>query len=95
MYHELAHLAIQVKYERGDDVPRTSEEFCSLFQLTRQPVDRLDEDRVPYFGEPVVDPSAWAGVAEAALSYREDHHDYVKQARAWLHGDDPLPEGIV
>ncbi|MFW5900478.1 MAG: hypothetical protein ACOCTH_01720, partial [Halodesulfurarchaeum sp.] len=30
LWHELGHVAIRVRYERGEDVAKTSEEFCSI-----------------------------------------------------------------
>jgi len=84
VYHELAHLAIHIRNERGEDVPITSEEFCGIFGVARMPTELIDEDRVPYLGEPSVPKEEWPEICERALEYREDHHDYIKQCEKWL-----------
>lgn len=86
-YHELGHLAVQVRDERGEDVPTTSEEYCSLLAMTKMPVDRIDENRIPYFGTPGIEKAEWPGVCARALEYREDNRDYIQQAREWLEVD--------
>lgn len=84
LYHELAHLAVQVRDERGEDVPPSSEEYAGLLGVSRMPPERIDEDRVPYFGEPDLSKDEWPGVCQDALEYREKHHAYIKQAQQWL-----------
>jgi len=84
LYHELAHLAIEIKDERGADVPTSSEEFCSLYAIGRQPPELIDEDRIPYLGHPDPPIERWPTIARRALEYREDHHAYIKQARQWF-----------
>lgn len=84
VYHELAHIAIEVRYERGEDVPHTSEEYCSLFALSRMPDHRIERDDIDYIGEPSVPKEEWPGICERALGYREDHHNYIQKAREWL-----------
>lgn len=91
LFHELGHLAIHIEAERGQDHPTTSEEYCSLYSIARQPPELIDEDRIPYFGEPKVHRSKWPGIAEEAIEYRENHHAYIQQARKWYgltEGDD-------
>jgi len=88
VYHELAHLAIHARREDGQDVPTTSEEYCSILAVSRMPVDRLDEDRIAYLGHPQVTKAEWPDICQRALEYREDHHDYIKQCKAWLEVDD-------
>jgi hypothetical protein len=85
-YHELGHLAIQVRDERGEDVPTTSEEYCSLFALSKMPVELIDEARVPYFPDPEIPEEEWPDVAAAALAYREEHRNYIQQAQKWFAG---------
>jgi hypothetical protein len=91
LYHELAHLAIEIEDEHGADVPTSSEEFCSLYAIARQPPDLIDEDRIPYLGQPDPPKARWPEIARRALEYREEHHAYIKQAREWYgttEGDD-------
>ena len=88
MYHELAHLAIAVLDENGADVPTSSEEFCSLFAMARMPVDRIDEERIPYFDEPSIEKERWPEVCRAALEYREHNHANIQQAQRWLDGEE-------
>lgn len=84
VYHELGHLAIQHLAADGDDVPTTSEEFCSLFSVARMPVERIERSDIDYLGEPSVPKAEWPDICERALAYREEHHDYIQQAKRWL-----------
>lgn len=84
LFHELAHLAIEIEDERGADVPTSSEEFCSLYAIARQPPDLIDEPRIPYFGEPTPDREEWPRLARKALEYRENHHAYIQKANQWF-----------
>jgi len=84
LFHELAHLAIEIEDERGADVPTSSEEFCSLYAIARQPPDLIDDDRIPYLGHPHPPKERWPKIARRALEYRENHHAYIKQARQWF-----------
>lgn len=84
VYHELAHLAIHVRDERGEDIPHTSEEFCSIFAVARMPPRLIDERRISYLGEPSAPMEEWPEICRRALAYREDNHDYIKQCEAWL-----------
>jgi hypothetical protein len=81
LYHELAHLAIHAANENGAEHPETSERFCSLYAIARQPPDRIDEQRIPYFGQPEPPEREWPGIAQEALAYREENHDYIQEAR--------------
>ena len=83
-YHELGHLAIQVRNENGADLPHTSEEFCSIFSMARMPKSLVDTDYVPYLGRPALRPQRWPYVCQKALDYRENHRDYIQQAKDWL-----------
>lgn len=84
IFHELAHLAIHIEVEEGADLPHTSEEFCSLYAIARQPADLIDEGRIPYFGNPEPPREEWPSICQRALEYREEHHAYIKQAEEWL-----------
>lgn len=84
VYHELGHLAIHVRDCRGEDVPITSEEFCSIFSVARMPPQLIDRDRISYLGEPEKRPERWPDICRKALQYREDNHDYIKQCQRWL-----------
>lgn len=85
LYHELAHLAIEIEVERGAaDHPTTSEEFCSLYAIARQPPELIDENRIPYFGSPDPPKDEWAHIAQRALDYRQNHHAYIKRANEWF-----------
>lgn len=84
MYHELAHLAIAVRNECGEDVPITSERYCSILSVSRMPTELIDEDRIPYLGEPEVPKREWPSICRRSLEYREDHHAYIKKCQEWL-----------
>lgn len=84
LWHELAHVAIRARNEGGDDLPKTSEEFCSIYAVARMPPRVIGGDSIPYLGEPSAPREQWPAICERALTYREDHHDYIKQCRAWL-----------
>jgi len=93
VYHELAHLAIQILDERGEDVAPSSERYTGLFGMARMPRDYVDEHRIPYFNvDYAVEKSRLPEVATHALAYRQDHHDYHQQAIRWLEGEDPIPD---
>lgn len=87
VYHELAHLAIHIRNQRGDDVPITSEEYCSLLAITRMPTDRLDRNHIAYFGKPTAPRNEWPDICQRALNYRDEHganSHYIKRANEWL-----------
>lgn len=87
LWHELGHVAIRVRHERGEDVSKTSEEYCSIFSVARMPPDTIDEDRVPYLGEPDVDRAEWPRICREALAYREErgpNSHYIKEAEKRL-----------
>lgn len=84
LWHELGHVAIRVRYENGEDVAKTSEEFCSIYSVARMPPEAIDENKIPYIGEPSVPREEWPGICKRALEYRTDHHDYIQQCKAWL-----------
>lgn len=88
IYHELGHLAIEQLDEDGGDAPTTSEEFCSIFSVARMPADLIDEDYIGYLGEPSVPQGEWPDICQRALEYREDNHNYIQQAKAWLRVDE-------
>ena len=90
IYHELAHLAIHIRNEEGEDVPITSEEYCSLVGIARMPANRLDEDRIAYFGHPSVPKEEWPKICQRALDYRAENganSHYIKRASEWLEVD--------
>lgn len=84
IFHELGHLAIEIEAEEGADVPTSSEEFCSLYSIARQPPALIDEPRIPYLGHPERDREEWPRLARKALEYRENHHAYIQKAKQWL-----------
>lgn len=84
IFHELAHLAVEIESERGQDVPTSSEEFCSLYAIARQPAELIDEPRIPYLGHPDPDREEWPRIARKAIEYRENHHAYIQKARQWF-----------
>lgn len=84
LWHELGHVAIRVRYENGEDVAKTSEEFCSIYSVARMPAEAIDENRLPYLGEPSVPPEDWPDICERALEYRKDNRDYIQQCKEWL-----------
>lgn len=86
IYHELGHIAIQIRAERGEGLPTTSEEFCSIFSMARMPTARVDEARVPYLDSGDVSRGLYPKICETALLYREYRHDYIKQCERWLDG---------
>lgn len=87
LYHELSHLAIEVLWERGEDVPHTSEEFCSIFSTARIPVHRIEWDYIDYLGEPSIPKEEWPEKCQMALNYRERNgpgSHYIKKCKEWL-----------
>lgn len=82
--HELAHLAIHIHKQRGDDVPVTSEEFCSIFAVARLREDMIDTDDIAYLGEPDVPRGEWSRICRRALAYRQHSHNYIQQCSEWL-----------
>ena len=87
IYHELGHLAIRVLNDRGEDVPITSEEFCSIFSVARMPADRIDRSRIAYLGYPSIPREEWPETCQRALDYRENNHNYVQKCTEWLGTD--------
>lgn len=89
LFHELAHLAIYLRHWDGEDLPRTSEEFTSLYALARMSPDLIYGSDIPYFGEVEAAADDWPAIARAALAYREEHganSHYVQRAREWFDG---------
>ncbi len=86
LYHELGHLAIQTRVDRGEDLPQTSEEFCGIWSMARMPPEAVDDRRVPHLTTPVLEKEVLPEVCRQALRYREDHHDYIQQCNRWLNG---------
>ena len=84
LWHELGHVAIRVRHENGEDVAKTSEEFCSIYSVARMPPEVIDEDRVPYLGEPSVPREEWPDICQRALEYREERRNYIQQCKEWL-----------
>jgi hypothetical protein len=84
VYHELGHLAIQERDRRGEDVPTSSEPYCSIFSVARMSPKDIDSDGIAYLGEPSVPKSEWAEICRDALEYREEHRDYIKKCKEWL-----------
>lgn len=82
--HELSHLAIKKHKERGEDVPITSEEFCSIFTIARMKPERIDRSDISYLGKPEVPKDEWPEICQRALEYREDHRNYIQQCKEWL-----------
>lgn len=87
VYHELGHLAIEVRHERGEDVPTSSEEYCSITAVSRMPVQRIERDSISYLGEPTAAKDEWPDICQQALDYREEHgagSHYIKRCRELL-----------
>lgn len=84
LWHELGHVAIRVRHENGEDVAKTSEEFCSIYSVSKMPPEAIDEDRVPYLGEPSVEREKWPEICQRAIEYREDHRNYIQKCKEWL-----------
>ena len=87
VYHELGHLAIHALDRRGEDVPPTSEEFCSIFSVARMPPHLVNRDTIAYIGEPSVPSHEWPDICRRALGYRDENgagSHYVKRCRGWL-----------
>lgn len=84
LWHELGHVAIRVRYESGADVSKTSEEFCSIYSVARMRPESIDQDRIPYLGEPSCPRGDWPDICQRALEYRRNHRDYIQQCKEWL-----------
>ena len=61
-------------------MPLTSEEFCSIFAMSRMPPELIDENRIPYLGIPKIPIEYVPVLCKKALEYREKHRDYIR----WL-----------
>lgn len=89
LYHELGHLAIYRLGWDGENVPTTSEEFCTIFSTARMPPAEIDSDRLPYLGEPSIQREGWPYACLQALRYRENNRDYIQHCSELLGiGDD-------
>lgn len=89
LFHEIAHLAIYQRYEDGEGLPRTSEEFTSLYALRRMQPGQIYDDRIPYFGEVDAPKDEWPTIADRALDYRDENganSHYLQRAREWFNG---------
>jgi hypothetical protein len=87
VYHELAHLAIHIRRTRDEDVPITSEEFCSIFAVSRMPPEHIDRDRIAYLGYPDAPREEWPDICERALEYRAENganSHYIQRCQEWL-----------
>lgn len=84
VYHEIAHVAIKVLSELGEDVPTSSEEYCSIYATTKIDPEQIERDGVMYLGEPTVPKEQWPEICERALEYRENNRDYIQQCKRWL-----------
>ncbi|QCC60744.1 hypothetical protein NP511_02030 [Natrinema thermotolerans] len=93
VYHELAHLAIFVQHEQGEDVPLSSEEYCSIVAVSRMPVRYLEHDNredISYLGTPTVPKAEWPEICQRALEYREENgrnSHYIQRCKEWLEVD--------
>ncbi|QLH82473.1 hypothetical protein [Halosimplex pelagicum] len=91
VYHELAHLAIHIRDTKGDDVPPTSEEYCSIFAVARMPPELIERNYISYLGEPGPPQEEWPEICRRALAYREENganSHYIQRAREWLGVDE-------
>lgn len=87
VYHELAHLAVHVRRMRDEDVPITSEQFCSIFAVARMPPEHIDRDRIAYLGYPDAPREEWPEICRRALQYREENganSHYIQRCQEWL-----------
>lgn len=90
VFHELAHLLIYRQHWNGENVPHTSEKYCSLVAVARMTPGLIYTDRVPYFGEPAVPIDDWPEIAQEALTYRQDrgpNSHYIKYAERRFAGE--------
>lgn len=84
LWHELGHVAIRVRREGGSNIPKSSEEFCSIFSVARMPPRAIDQGTIPYIGDPSEPRETWPMHCQRALEYRHNSHDYIQQCRRWL-----------
>ena len=87
LWHELAHVAIRVRHENDEPVAKSSEGFCSIFAVARMAPEVIDEDRVPYLGNPSVPKAEWPEICRDALEYRAErgaNSHYIQQCKEWL-----------
>lgn len=82
--HELSHLAIKNLKEDDQDVPVTSEEFCSIFTIARMKHENIDRSDISYLGKPTVPKEKWPEICQRALDYREDNRNYIQKCKQWL-----------
>ena len=81
-----AHLIqpLEILSELGEDVPTSSEEYCSIYATTKIDPEQIERDEVMYLGEPTVPKEEWPEICERAPEYRENNHDYIQQCKRWL-----------
>lgn len=84
IYHELGHVAIRIQNEDGAGLPKTSEEFCSIFSMSRMPPNAVDEQRIPYLGKSPKGTERFPAICERALEYRENNRNYIQKCKEWL-----------
>lgn len=87
LYHELGHLAIWELRQQGEEHPKTSEEYCSIFSMAKMPPKAVDEQRIPYLGKSPLDTERFPEICERALDYREEHRNYIQKCKEWLQVD--------
>lgn len=94
VFHELTHLAIYELDAQGEDVPVTSEPYCSILSTSRISGEWIQRDDIAYLGTPTIPKREWPGVCERALEYRERHRDYIAKCKEWLKVEDEQPRTL-
>lgn len=93
LYHELAHLAVHERVRAGEDHPRTSEPYTSLYALARMDADEIEMNVIPYVGAPTVPKAEWPEIAQTALDERGEWHAYIQRAQIRLGVEDGDVDG--
>lgn len=76
IFHELMHLV-----QHSDGSPKT-EEFCSIYAMSRMPVDLVDTKEIPYIGTYKFSKKEAIALCKDAVKYREKgHRAYIAKLR--------------
>ena len=84
-FHEIAHIAVYLHNKTATEKWPKTEEFASIFAISRMPPELVDEARVPYIGvinEP--DKGKLPELCRKALEYRNKGHNYIQFLRKQL-----------
>ena len=88
IFHELTHILIRVENDNGAEHPQTSEEYCSIYAVSKMPPDLVFREDIAYLGTPGVSKEQYPAICQSALEYRENNRNYIQKAKEWLEIND-------